>query len=478
MTQEIKRVDYTTKDYYGYREDMISLIPRKLPEWTDRSPNDPGIVILELLAYQLEKESYYNDRVANETFLSTATQRKSVIEHCKKIGYELAWHTASKYWQVVEIVPQPEAVVIPKGQLFGTKASVGEDSILFEALEDLIIPANQTGAEQDLDGNYLFVVEVEQGQTITDEYLGTIQNEDPSPQFIFTYSPILKDSIVIYVEDHTGKRTWQKVSDFISSDQTSEHYTVEMDEYDKVTISFGTGSSGKLPPIGANIYATYKVGGGVIGNVGPTTIIETYDSIDGFVQTFNPYGPHFIASDKESLEDAKRKGPASLKRLERYVTIDDYEKGVLLDVGGVAKAKAVNVEGDVYLYILPKYAEVMSTQIRDEITEIIEEKKVIFTRVALLDPVYIDFDLRVNLLIYDNYDSDQIKFTAENVLRDMYDVENVNFGDGVKIAHIYHKLIAIEGVRNAILTLPTEDIAGTDVTIPRLGSVEVTVQGT
>lgn len=473
----VKRVDYTTKDYHGYREDMIELIPKKLPEWTDHSPNDPGIVILELLAYQLEKESYYNDRVANEVFLSTATQRKSVIEHCKKIGYELAWQTSAKHLQVFEIVPQPEPVVIPKGTLLGTKASGGEDAVIFETLEELIIPSGMTGLEKDEEGNYLYSVEVEHGQTITDEYLGDILNDDPNPEFTFTYFPVLKNSIRIFVDDGMVRREWERVADFIGSDQEAEHYVVEMDEYDRVSVQFGNGTSGKLPKAPSSIYANYKVGGGLEGNVGANTITEVYDSITGLVRTFNPFGPHLLGTEKESLEEAKWRGPASLKRLDRYVTLEDYEKGVMLDVRDIAKAKAINVNGDVELFVLPQDGERATPEMKSQILRIIEEKKVLFTKVAVRDPILLDFDIKVNILTYEHQDRNMIKYMAENVLREMFAIENVTFGDGVQIANLYRALIGIQGVRNVILVNPEKDIEVTEVTIPRLRNVEVLING-
>ena len=474
---EIQRVDYTTKDYNGYREDMVRLIPQKLPEWTDRSPNDPGIVLLELLAYQLEKESYYNDRIANEVFLSTATQRRSVINHCKLIGYELEWQTASKHWQVVEIVPQPTDVIIPRGTTFGTPATTGEESIIFESLEDLVIPANATGTETDEFGEYLYKVEVEQGQTIRDEFMGTITTDDAGQEFKFVYSPVLRDSINLHVSDFSGKRSWELVTDFISSLGTSEHYVVEMDEYDIARVQFGNGVSGMIPIPSSEIFVDYKVGGGVIGNVGSNTITEVYSSIDGFVSTFNPYGYHVAGKDKESLEDAKWRGPASLKRLNRYVTLPDYEAGVLLDFAAVAKAKAINNAGDVDLYIVPRDGYIASPTLKAEMMEVIENKKVMFTTVRLLDPTYIDFDLEVDIIIYDNYDPEIIRYTATNVLREFFSAENVGFGDDVKIAEIHHVLISIDGVSNAIIAEPAGDIMTVDTQIPRLVNLTVYVDG-
>ena len=47
------------------------------------------MVLIELLAYMADILSYYQDRIANEAFLSTAQERRSVIEHLRLIGYEM-----------------------------------------------------------------------------------------------------------------------------------------------------------------------------------------------------------------------------------------------------------------------------------------------------------------------------------------------------------------------------------------------------
>ena len=61
---------------------MREQVPRKLPEWKDfANEADFGNVLLELFAHIGDILSYYQDRVANESFLGTAVTRRSVIEH-------------------------------------------------------------------------------------------------------------------------------------------------------------------------------------------------------------------------------------------------------------------------------------------------------------------------------------------------------------------------------------------------------------
>jgi uncharacterized phage protein gp47/JayE len=82
-------IDYVTKDYDGFRQAMLNQIPLRLPNWTDRSESDFGVVLIELFAYVADLLSYYQDRVANEAFLGTATQRRSVTELLRLIDYQI-----------------------------------------------------------------------------------------------------------------------------------------------------------------------------------------------------------------------------------------------------------------------------------------------------------------------------------------------------------------------------------------------------
>src|SRR5262245_15753557 len=82
-------IDYVTKDYDGFRRGMLDQIPLLLPSWTDRDESDFGVVLIELFAYVADILSYYQDRVANEAYLDTATQRRSVQALLRLIDYQI-----------------------------------------------------------------------------------------------------------------------------------------------------------------------------------------------------------------------------------------------------------------------------------------------------------------------------------------------------------------------------------------------------
>jgi hypothetical protein len=85
-------VDYTSRDFYAIREDLIELVKSRVnidssKQWSGDDPSDFGVALLEAFAYVGDLVNYYIDRIANESFLPTATQRKSIINLANLYGY-------------------------------------------------------------------------------------------------------------------------------------------------------------------------------------------------------------------------------------------------------------------------------------------------------------------------------------------------------------------------------------------------------
>jgi hypothetical protein len=96
MTAEVSRIplsiDYTSRDYYSIREDLVNLVKQRvnqssLRKWSGDDPSDFGVALIEAFAYVGDLTNYYIDRIANETYLPTATQRKSIINLANLYGY-------------------------------------------------------------------------------------------------------------------------------------------------------------------------------------------------------------------------------------------------------------------------------------------------------------------------------------------------------------------------------------------------------
>src|SRR5207247_10865849 len=56
---------------------------------TTRAANDPAIALLDAWATVADVLTFYQERIANEGYLRSATERRSVLELAREIGYEL-----------------------------------------------------------------------------------------------------------------------------------------------------------------------------------------------------------------------------------------------------------------------------------------------------------------------------------------------------------------------------------------------------
>lgn len=163
-------IDYVTKDYEGFKQAMLGQIPVLLPNWTDRSESDFGVVLIELFAYVADILSYYQDRVANEAYLATATQRRSVAELLRLIDYQIDPGLAASVHLHLDVSAD---VTVAAGSLpyqVRTAGRPGEPDLTFEVTKafslakannaiDLTavasLPAESTGIVLDADAHAL-----------------------------------------------------------------------------------------------------------------------------------------------------------------------------------------------------------------------------------------------------------------------------------------------------------------------------------
>lgn len=93
-------LDYLARDYASLRQMLLDLVTQRNPDWTERSPADIGIALLELFAYEGDQLSYFQDAVANEAYLDTARQRTSAKRHAKFVDYTM--HDGRNAWTYVQ----------------------------------------------------------------------------------------------------------------------------------------------------------------------------------------------------------------------------------------------------------------------------------------------------------------------------------------------------------------------------------------
>src|SRR4051812_868353 len=117
-------IDYLARDYQTLRGLMLDRLSLLSPGWTERSPADLGVALVELLAFAADNLSYRQDSVANEAYLATARQRRSVRRHAMLVDYTMHEGCNARAFVHFEVAVQNFA--LPKGtRLLSRVANLG-----------------------------------------------------------------------------------------------------------------------------------------------------------------------------------------------------------------------------------------------------------------------------------------------------------------------------------------------------------------
>lgn len=107
---------------------------------TTREREDLTIALLDAWAAVLDVLTFYTERIANEGYLGTAVERRSLAELAAMVGYELQPGVAAEAalaFDLERAVGAPEAVTVPAGTQVQSLPGPDEQPVLFETLEDL-----------------------------------------------------------------------------------------------------------------------------------------------------------------------------------------------------------------------------------------------------------------------------------------------------------------------------------------------------
>lgn len=531
MRKVIDRLDYTTRDYEGFRELMINRLKELMPEYTDIRQSDAGIVILELNAMCLDILSYYLDSIANECFIVMAEQRSNVLKFCKMLGYTPRFATSAHYKQIfIKNNPDIETT-IPMGTKVKTYSTTPENVIYFTTTADLTIPKGFKGDEKDSEGNYLYTVDVIHGIYVNNELLINRSLGTENQTYSLNYSPALIDSTFkVYVTDVvSGSELWSRVDTFAGSNSSSKVYTVENNDYNETSIVFGNGYFGKIPTE-AQITCSYYVGGGDSGNVGIGVINVMEDNIANIDSTHN-VSQEAYGYERETIDEIKINAPIAHRNIWGALTTNDYSgvvKTYFPDIkDAVAKKasedwKSPEVD-DIDIYLLTnqeisfqsneEYFHEIPQSFYDEgyylnITQNIKDffnsdvdyidiksgttdtgRKLSGTRnINLKKPDYVEVTLSYTLITRSYYDANTISNQIDAYLKRYFSLGNLNFGDYISFQDIIYDIIdnsGIEGIRYLSIDIVGNkdengeihneyfDYINKDLIIPHIGAIIV-----
>jgi Baseplate J-like protein len=479
-------IDYMARDYASFRNALIGLIPRKLPEWTDRSEADFGIVMIELFAYMADILSYYQDRIANEAFLTTAQERRSVIEHLNLIGYELQGAApATAHLSVIVGNTTNDILEIRAGDQFSTGPTKDRRSVIFEYVDakPLVIDLSKLGLDTAMkdDGvtvrtgfkEAVGVIPVREGKSVANEPIG-VSDGTPNQTYLLAQSNVLRDSIKIVTDTNPPGPPWnlQKklifsgpayspeqlatllqqgriASTLAFSRSPDRDFAIATDENEVTTIVFGDGQYGEIPPVGAQILASYRTGGGAIGNVGSGQI--TIVSKSPQLQVLGAQITNRIAAsggaERETIDQSVKFAPTLFSSMQRAVTAQDYAAQALL-FPGISKARAAVANWNyVNLYVAPAGdGELPSDILKSDLLTYFEDRRMLTTFINIQDPNYVRIEVRAAISSFAFFKAGDVFAAAQAAIQQLLAFENAEFAQTLYLSKIYEVLEAVPGV--------------------------------
>lgn len=456
--QPILPIDYTNLGYDSLRQAMLALAQASLPEWTDFSESDLGVLLVELFAYACDITLYYQTRIAGNLFPATSDEPDALVQLLRLIGYELHPPTpATTELRVAfnasdigtAIVSTPMS--IPTGTAFSVSLSTG-DQFQYETEREIQFLVGQLTTPPDTRGlQYFSPVPVVQGQTVLGEAVAA-SDGSANQMYPLQNTPVIAGSISVSVIEANGETTyWQEVDTLANSGPTDRHFVVQRDALGTATLLFGDGNNGLIPSASnapgtpTNITATYRVGGGPQGNVpvntpftalATATIGATKAPIT-IVQAVNIQA----AAGGNSSEDINRArlfAPHLFRTQERAVTMQDYID-LALQVPGVGKALAVAVNwNQVVLYIAPtgQVAPPSELLVRD-ILAFFEGLRMVSTSINIVGPQPADIYLGANIYAQSYYLQSDVLAAVQQAVANYLDFDAVNFGQSIYLSKVY-----------------------------------------
>jgi predicted phage baseplate assembly protein len=246
---------------------------------------------------------------------------------------------------------------------------------------------------------------------VADEILGVAEGV-AGGRFLVKRRPVVPGDrpMTLGVSDEeAGWQEWIQVPDFAGSGPGDRHFVLDAVAGE---ISFGPGvrepdgtvrQYGAIPPKGARIRAdAYLTGGGRAGNLAPRAISVLKSSIP-YVSRVENRRSMAGGVDGEEIENAKLRGPISLRTRGRAVTTEDFEHLAMEAAPELARVRAVAAgdgadAGSVRVLVVPaaqaeagrlRFDQLLPTD--DTLARVaarLDECRVVGTRVLVEPPAY------------------------------------------------------------------------------------------
>ena len=523
--------DYTSREEDAIKDEMVRRKPFTTPEWTDDNASDLGNALLDEFAAAISVLHYYVDRAANEAFVgdekigcikresleklfffwnipaanpATAVLKFSIVNSFKQdvlipaltqcqtqssaspIYFETDISATLKYELLTADTIGTDIINCnSSGFVEGQLVEIGDDDTALiqriiksipggsQIQLDSVVPVGFTVSQNAYVSALTIMVDATEGKSTSEQ----MNNSDGSQfqQMRTTSQKIIDNTITLLINEGSGEVVWNPVATFYQSGPSDLHFIWHRKWDDTLAITLGDGAQGKVPVSSSTIRAAFREGGGVIGNVGHSTIkqINSQILVGGSPANLTVTNPLKAegGSDRMSLIEAKIRGPEILKTNDRYISTNDYIAGAK-SISGVGNANAVRVTSpgatyNVAVYIIPTGGGLPSSTLKAAVKAELLSKGSIRVVPEVFDPGLARIDIGGVVHVFPNFIQASVQTAVSLALADFFSVTNQEFGKSVRESDVVRVIDEVDGVDYVDITKLTLLVKGSDVSLDR-----------
>jgi len=462
MATTIKSTDLD----FNQIKNSLKLFLAQKEEFSDYNFEASGMSnLLDVLAYNTHYNALLANFALNESYLSTAQLRSSMVGLASSLGYTVGSRIASKavlrmyldYSSTGETA-RPGSVTLPKGTSFN--ATVDSKTYTFKTRDVLI-------AKDDGNGLYYFAlnndtnVPVYEGSARTKTFIAGPASENDS--YVIPETKIDLDTVEVRVYNSvtsTAYDAYTNLNTTTNISATSKIFVVKETPNGFYEVTFSNGSRlGLSPESGQRIEVLYDVVAGPDANGARTFTTNTQvngKSLNITTTTLSSGG-----ALKEGIESIRKNAPYQYAAQNRAVTAEDYSALVLREFGNnVSDVKTWGGQDN----IPPRYGIVYMSLVfnttdpsviqdtKDNIRDLFKDLAVISFDVDFIDPIETYIEAQVFFQFNPNLTSVTQSVIENRVSTSVQSFFNTNLGDFDQSFRRSNLLTEIDDVDPSVLS--------------------------
>jgi hypothetical protein len=377
----------TSIDFDGIKNDLKTFLSNQTELGDYNYESSTMQILLNLLAYNTYKNSFYLNMVGNEMFLDSAQIRNNVVSRAKMLNYTPRSAQGATATVQVTITPgdTPDTITVPADTQFTTTID-GVNYIYVNPTAE-VVNANPSGI-------YSTNLSITEGRPFT--YRFTVSSVSPV-RYIIPNENVDTRSITVRVQEsssNTSTTTWTNATDITAVAGNTYAFFLDENEDGKYEIKFGDNVVGRGLNDGNIVQANYRICNGT-ATQGANTFTAP-SSISGYSNiTLLTTSSATGGAEQESVASIKFNAPRNYQAQNRAVTTGDYEtiiKNNFGDIGAVSvwggQENDPPVYGKAYISVKPKTGFFISDPRKDNIDAFLSDKNVMSITPELVDPTY------------------------------------------------------------------------------------------